>query len=104
MLQKKNKIKIQGKEIEVKPKDITFFDIQSVAPIFANSDLNFSSYWDYAFRNWLQFDTDVDINILTPAEGNQLASLLPSPTDVMGWLAFREAGSVKLSTMSMGDQ
>jgi hypothetical protein len=72
---------------------LTFFDVQAIAPLFANGDMNFSNYWRYAFNNWLHYEPSIDIEDLNPEEGQQLASLLPQPTQIMDWLVFREAKS-----------
>ncbi len=100
----KNKLMIKGNEVEVFVKEITFFDVQKVAPSIAKDDLDFSFYWQHAFENWLSFNKDVDINSLTPDEGNALASLLPHPTKVVEWITFREAGSIRLNGILMENQ
>ena len=78
--QKKNEININGKPVQVTSKRLTFFDVQAIAPLFANGDMNFSNYWRYAFSNWLHYEPSIDIEDLNPEEGQQLASLLPQPT------------------------
>ena len=70
---------------------MTFFDVQAIAPLFANSTLDFSNYWRYAFYNWLDCTPSIDFESLSPEEGQSLAELLPEPSQVMEWLVFREA-------------
>ena len=102
--EKKNKIKIDGKEIEVKVKQLTFFDVQAVAPLLSDGNLDFSLYWRHAFNHWLTYDLEFNIENLTPSEGATLAALLPEPNEVVGWLLFREPKSAKSNTSLMGDQ
>lgn len=101
--QKKNEININGKPVQVTPKRLTFFDVQAIAPLFANGDMNFSNYWRYAFSNWLHYAPSIDIEDLNPEEGQQLASLLPQPTQIMDWLVFREAKSGTSNSSSTDD-
>ena len=91
--EKKNKIKINGTPVQVSAKRLTFFDVQAIAPLFANSTLDFSNYWRYAFYNWLDCTPSIDFESLSPEEGQSLAELLPEPSQVMEWLVFREAKS-----------
>ena len=74
--------------------------------MFMNGDLDFSAYWQYAFRHWLSFNPpwDMDAHPLSPDEGTQLANLLPSPNEIMEWLVFRDAKSAPSSVSSTGDQ
>jgi hypothetical protein len=102
--EKKSKIKINGKETEVKVKQLTFFDVQAVAPLLSDGSVDFSQYWRYAFNHWLTYDSEFNIENLTPSEGAALSALLPEPNEVIGWLLFRESKSAKSSTSSMGDQ
>ena len=101
--QKKNEIIINGKPVQVTPKRLTFFDVQAIAPLFANGDMNFSNYWRYAFSNWLHYEPSIDIEDLNPEKGQQLASLLPQPTQIMDWLVFREAKSDASNSSYMAD-
>ena len=100
---KKNEIEIGGLPYQISAKRLTFFDIQKVAPLFMNGNLDFSDYWRYAFNNWLLYNDYFDMENLTPEEGRALAELLPDPSQVMEWLVFRPAKSVKSSTSSTGD-
>tara|TARA_R100000234_G_scaffold104849_2_gene74885 strand:- start:30843 stop:31160 length:318 start_codon:yes stop_codon:yes gene_type:complete len=102
--EKKNKIEIDGTPIEIKAKRLTFFDVQAVAPLLMNNNMDFSQYWRHALANWLYYEPSIDIDNLSPEEGKELAKLLPEPSEVMNWLVFREAKSDKLSTLSMGGQ
>ena len=101
--EKKNKIAINGKEIEVKIKQLTFFDVQAVAPLLSDGSLDFSSYWRHAFTHWLAYDSQFDMEHISPSEGAALAALLPEPNEVMEWLLFREPKSAKSNTSSTGD-
>ncbi len=91
--QKKNEININGKPVQVTPKRLTFFDVQAIASLFANSDMNFSNYWRYAFHNWLEYEPSIELDSITPEEGQHLTALLPQPSQVMEWLVFPEAKS-----------
>jgi hypothetical protein len=102
--EKKNKIIIDGHEVEVETKRLTFFDIQEASHLFTNGDLNFSNYWRYAFTKWLSCSPSIEIESLTPEEGKELAYLLPDPTEVMEWLVFREAKLETSEDMSMAKQ
>ena len=102
--EKKNKIEINGKEIEVKVKQLTFFDVQAVAPLLSDGSLDFSEYWRHAFIHWLTYDSAFNIDTLSPLEGATLSALLPEPNEVIGWLLFRESKSAKSNTSSTGDQ
>ena len=102
--EKKSKIKINGKEIEVKVKQLTFFDIQAVAPLLSDGSVDFSQYWRYAFNHWFTYDSEINIENLTPSEGASLSAMLPQPSEVVGWLLFREPKSAKSNTSSTGDQ
>jgi hypothetical protein len=102
--EKKNKIEINGKEIEVKTKQLTFFDVQAVAPLLMDGTMDFSRYWRHAFNNWLIYNDYFDMEGLTPEEGNALAALLPDPNEVMSWLLFREPKSAKSNTSLMEGQ
>ena len=105
MLQeKKSKIEINGNEIEVTIKKLTFFDVQAVAPLLSEGSLDFSQYWKYAFKHWLTYNSEIDIENISPAEGAVLSALLPEPNEVIGWLLFREPKSAKSNTSSTGDQ
>ena len=97
---KKNEIEIGGLPYQISAKRLTFFDIQKVAPLFMNGNLDFSDYWRYAFNNWLLYDDYFDMESLTPEEGKALAELLPDPSQVMEWLVFREAKSVTSNNLS----
>jgi|TARA_R100000030_G_scaffold55730_1_gene42030 hypothetical protein len=101
--EKKNKIAINGKEIEVKIKQLTFFDVQAVAPLLSDGSLDFSSYWRHAFTHWLAYDSQFDMEHISPSEGAALAALLPEPNEVMEWLLFREPKSAKSNISSTGD-
>ena len=101
---KKNKIKINGQPLQITAKRLTFFDVQGVAPLLMDGTMDFSQYWRHAFSNWLICDSPIDIENLTPDEGKSLAALLPEPSEIMGWLVFREAKSATSSDSSMGDQ
>ena len=106
---KKSEIEINGKQYIVEAKELTFFDVQAVAPLLAQGSLDFSIYWKHAFTNWLDF-YDVkdqraehpDIENLSPEAGQQLAALLPEPSQVMEWLVFREAKSAASNTSFTG--
>ena len=102
--EKKNKIEINGKEIEVKIKQLTFFDVQAVAPLLSDGSLDFSSYWRHAFTHWLAYDYQFDMEHISPSEGAALAALLPEPNEVMEWLLFREPKSAKSNTSLMEGQ
>jgi hypothetical protein len=105
MLQeKKSKIEINGNEIEVTIKKLTFFDVQAVAPLLSEGSLDFSQYWKYAFKHWLTYNSEIDIENISPAEGAVLSALLPEPNEVIGWLLFREPKSAKSNTSFMGGQ
>ena len=105
MLQeKKNKIEINGNEVEVTIKKLTFFDVQAVAPLLSEGSLDFSQYWKYAFKHWLTYNSEIDIENISPAEGAVLSALLPEPNEVIGWLLFREPKSAKSNTSFMGGQ
>ena len=101
--QKKNEININGKPVQVTPKRLTFFDVQAIAPLFANSDMNFSNYWRYAFYNWLEYNPSIEVELITPEEGRLLTALLPQPPQVMDWLVFREAKSDASNSSYMAD-
>jgi hypothetical protein len=92
--QKKNKIYINDTPVTVTAKRLTFFDVQKVAPLFTNVGLDFSSYWRHAFSHWLSYEPSIDIDTLSPTEGQELMSMLPEPTQIMDWLLFRPAKSV----------
>ena len=94
MEEKRNKIYINGAPVQVSAKRLTFFDVQAVAPLLANGDMDFSNYWRFAFHNWLSCTPSIEVDTLTPDEGKALASMLPEPSQVMEWLVFREAKSV----------
>mgnify|MGYP003109091710 CR=1 FL=1 len=106
---KKSEIEINGKQYIVEAKGLTFFDVQAVAPVLASGSLDFSNYWRHAFTRWLDF-YDVkdqcaehpDIENLSPEAGQQLAALLPEPSQVMEWLVFREAKSAASNTSFTG--
>ena len=102
--EKKNKITIDNKEVKVKVKDLTFFDIQSVAPLLSSASLDFSSYWRYAFDNWMTFDCEINTELLSPSEGAELANMLPHPNEVVKWLLFREPKSAKSNISSTEGQ
>ena len=105
MLQeKKSKIEINGNEIEVTIKKLTFFDVQAVAPLLSEGSLDFSQYWKYSFKHWLTYNSEIDIENISPAEGAVLSALLPEPNEVIGWLLFREPKSAKSNTSFMGGQ
>jgi hypothetical protein len=101
--EKKSKFLIDGKPINVKIKRLTFYDIQGVAHLMTHGTLDFSSYWQHAFTHWIRyFDkegqaVEIDVEHLSPDEGNQLAELLPDPNQIIDWLVFRSA---KLATLS----
>ena len=96
---KKSKITIDGKPIEVNARRLTFYHIQSVAPLMMHGSLDFSDYWKHAFSHWLYYSDpdgrsiDIDIDGLSPEDGAKLTTLLPEPSQVMDWLVFREAKS-----------
>lgn len=96
--EKKSNISINGNPVRVSAKRLTFFDVQAIAPLFASGDMDFSNYWRYAFYNWLHCDPSIDVESLSPDEGQALAGLLPEPSQVMEWLVFREAKSDKSSS------
>jgi len=100
---KTSKITINGKPVQVTPKRLTFFDVQAVGPLFANSDLNFSNYWLYAFHNWLDCKPSIEVEQISPEEGQALAGLLPEPSQVIEWLVFREAKSATSDSISTTD-
>ena len=105
MLQeKKSKSEINGNEKEVTIKKLTFFDVQAVAPLLSEGSLDFSQYWKYAFKHWLTYNSEIDIENISPAEGAVLSALLPEPNEVIGWLLFREPKSAKSNTSFMGGQ
>ncbi len=110
MLQENKKIIINDTPTQVTAKCLSFFDIQATAPLLMNGNLDFSDYWRYAFSHWLNFTNpdgktiNIDIENLSPEDGVQLAALLPDPSEVMGWLVFREAKPDESDTSSMGDQ
>ena len=100
MEEKRNKIYINGAPVQVSAKRLTFFDVQAVAPLLANGDMDFSNYWRFAFHNWLSCTPSIEVDTLTPDEGKALASMLPEPSQVMEWLVFREAKSESSSNTS----
>jgi len=102
--EKKNKIEINGKGIEVTVKRLTFFDVQAVAPLLSDGSLDFSQYWRYAFDNWLIYDSEFNIENITPEEGATLAALLPEPNEVINWLLFRESKLDRSSASLTGGQ
>tara|TARA_R110000824_G_scaffold177464_1_gene356845 strand:+ start:97 stop:414 length:318 start_codon:yes stop_codon:yes gene_type:complete len=102
--EKKSKIEINGKEIEVKVKQLTFFDVQAVAPLLSDGSLDFSQYWRYAFNNWLIYNSEFDMENISPEEGATLSALLPAPNEVISWLLFRDKKLDRSSTSSTGDQ
>jgi len=102
--EKKSKIEINGEEIEVTVKQLTFFDVQAVAPLLSDGSLDFSQYWRYAFDNWLTYDSEFNIENITPEEGAALSAMLPEPNEVIGWLLFRDTKSDRSSTSLTGDQ
>tara|TARA_R100000781_G_scaffold25476_1_gene18746 strand:- start:11029 stop:11343 length:315 start_codon:yes stop_codon:yes gene_type:complete len=104
MSPKKNKIKINGRPLEITAKRLTFFDVQAVAPLLMDGTMDFSQYWRHAFEKWLVCDDYIDIEGLTPSEGQSLTALLPEPSEVMGWLVFQEAKSATSSGSSTGEQ
>jgi len=91
MSPKKNKIKINGRPLEITAKRLTFFDVQAVAPLLMDGTMDFSQYWRHAFEKWLVCDDYIDIEGLTPSE-------------VMGWLVFREAKLATSNGSSTGEQ
>ena len=93
--EKKNKIKINGTPVQVSAKRLTFFDVQAIAPLFANSTLDFSNYWRYAFYNWLDCTPSIDFESLSPEEGQSLAELLPEPSQVMASFSGGEVGDIR---------
>lgn len=93
--EKKNNIRINGNPVQVTAKRLTFFDVQAIAPLFSSGDMDFSNYWRYAFYNWIRCNPSIDVESLTPDEGQAIAGLLPEPSQVMEWLVFREAKSDK---------
>tara|TARA_R100000149_G_C5876835_1_gene140777 strand:- start:880 stop:1248 length:369 start_codon:yes stop_codon:yes gene_type:complete len=102
---KKSEIEINGKQYIVEAKELTFFDVQAVAPVLASGSLDFSDYWRYAFARWPDFygdDERPDTNSVSPEVGQQLASMLPEPSKVMEWLVFREAKSAASNTSFTG--
>ena len=106
----KNKITINKKPIEVTKRRLTFYNIQQVAPLMTHGSLDFSDYWRHAFSHWLSYtdpdgrSIEIDIEDLSPEDGQTLATLLPNPNQIMEWLVFREAKSDKSSTSSTGGQ
>jgi hypothetical protein len=106
----KSKITINKKPFEVTKRRLTFYNIQEVAPLMTHGSLDFSNYWRHAFSHWLSYtdpdgrSIEIDIENLSPEDGQVLANLLPNPNQVMEWLVFREAKLVKSNTSSMGDQ
>jgi len=108
--EKKSKITINGKPVEVNKRRLTFYNIQSVAPLMMHGTLDFSEYWRYAFANWLSYtdpdgrSIELDIDNLSPEDGAKLTTLLPEPSQVMDWLVFREAKSAISDTSSKGGQ
>jgi hypothetical protein len=107
MLREKNEEEIDGQTYIIEAKDLTFFDVQAVAPLLAQGSLDFSAYWRYAFTNWLDFyDAETEcaeypnVDRISPDVGQRLASLLPEPAQVMDWLVFREAKSVASGSSS----
>jgi len=101
--QKKSEIEINGLPYQISAKRLTFFDIQKAAPLFMNSNFDFSDYWRYAFSNWLLYDDYFDVDNLTPEEGKALAELLPDPSQIMDWLVFRPAKSAASNNSFMAD-
>ena len=75
-----------------------------------HGSLDFSDYWRHAFSHWLSYtdpdgrSIEIDIEDLSPEDGQTLANLLPNPNQIMEWLVFREAKSDKSSTSSTGGQ
>ena len=106
----KNKITINKKPIEVTKRRLTFYNIQQVAPLMTHGSLDFSDYWRHAFSHWLSYtdpdgrSIEIDIEDLSPEDGQTLANLLPNPNQIMECLVFREAKSDKSSTSSTGGQ
>ena len=106
----KNKITINRQPIEVTKRRLTFYNIQQVAPLMTHGSLDFSNYWRHAFSHWLSYtdpdgrSIEIDIEGLSPEDGQTLANLLPNPNQIMEWLVFREAKSDKSSTSLTGGQ
>ena len=106
----KNKITINRQPIEVTKRRLTFYNIQQVAPLMTHGSLDFSDYWRHAFSHWLSYtdpdgrSIEIDIEGLSPEDGQTLANLLPNPNQIMEWLVFREAKSDKSSTSLTGGQ
>ena len=98
---KNSEIEIDGTLIEITAKRLTFFDVQGVAPLLMNRDMDFSQYWRHAFSKWLYYEPPVvDVDNLSPEDGQALVALLPQPSQVMEWLVFREAKSDKSNILS----
>ena len=104
MLQENKKIIINDTPTQVTVKCLSFFDIQATAPLLMNGNLDFSDYWKHAFSHWLTCEPPVDYDSLSPEDGAELAKLLPDPSEVMGWLVFREAKPDESDNLSMGGQ
>ena len=104
MLQENKKIIINDTPTHVTAKRLSFFDIQAIAPLLMNGNLDFSDYWKHAFSHWLTCEPPVDYDSLSPEDGAELAKLLPDPSEVMGWLVFREAKPDESDNLSMGGQ
>jgi hypothetical protein len=101
---KNSEIEINGDPYQITVKRLTFFDVQGVAPLLINHNMDFSEYWRYAFSNWLSCEPSIDFNSLSPEDGQALAALLPEPAQVMDWLVFREAKSGSSSSSFTGGQ
>jgi len=105
----KSKITINGKPVEVSKRRLTFYHVQKIAPLLSHGTLDFSDYWRYAFSHWLNYTNpdgqsiEIDIENLSPEDGQALTKLLPDPNEVIEWLVFRPAKSDKSSSSLTGD-
>ena len=93
----KHEIEISGEKHEVFVKDVTFLDMQKAAQdLMSGGGLDISSYWKYAFTNWISIPplTAEDMMMLSPQAGKAITELLPSPEEMVEMLGFSKAGSV----------
>lgn len=90
---KQMKIRIDGKEVTIAVSRATFFDVQSMSRIFLSGEPDLEDYWREAFTRWVTASPSIDFNELSAEDGAAIADLLPSPSEVVTWLNFRQARS-----------
>ena len=80
-------------EVTIEVAKPTFFDVQSMSPIFLSSDPQLEDYWQEAFRRWVTATPSIDFKQLSAEDGAEIAKMLPSPSEVVSWLNFQRARS-----------